>query len=383
MRTVTTTPFGARPVTACLMEHQRIAHADAPVSEVDKWDVFDALTMIAGQFGLSDRTLGVLRVLLSFHPDRTLRAGQPMVVFASNRALCERAHGMPESTLRRHLAALVDAGMILRHDSPNGKRFARRGQGGQITRAFGFDLRPLLARSVDIRERAAQDAVRRERIALLREDISLMLRDAVKLVLFAQEQGLNCDALDDRARLARRALRRKLDEDQLTAVKSQLAELLDDIHASLGVEKPADTSPETETESAEMSGNAVQIERHYQRSEKEPADKNPPPLQTVVAACPDVHPYLDRLRDWTDFVEAMCRVAPMTGIDTRTWADACRIMGPENAATTVAIIVQRIGSIAKPGAYLRSLTKKAGEGDYTPLPLLNAMVRTPVTGCAA
>jgi len=106
-------------------------------------------------------------------------------------------------------------------------------------------------------------------------------------------------------------------------------------------------------------------------------------LHLVVDACPDIHPYLDRLRGWADFVEAMCKVAPMTGIDPKTWADACRVMGPETAATTVAIIVQRIGTIAKPGAYLRSLTKKAGEGDFSPLPLLNAMVRTPVTGGAA
>lgn len=298
-----------------------------------------------------------------------------MVVFASNKSLGERAHGMPESTLRRHLAALVDAGLILRHDSPNGKRFARRGQGGQITRAFGFDLRPLLVRALDIQDRAAQETLRQERIVLLREDITLMLRDAVKLVLFAQEQGLVCDALDDRARLAKRMLRRKLDEDQLTAVKHDLGALLEDIRSAIGVENSGETSQETETNTAELSGNPLQFERHYQRSEKEHADKTPPPLGLVVEACPDVHPYLDQLRDWSDFTEAMCRVAPMTGIDVRTWSDACRVMGPENAAATVAAIVQRIGTIAKPGAYLRSLTKKAGEGDYSPLPLLTALTR--------
>ncbi|WP_375176177.1 plasmid replication protein RepC [Pseudooceanicola sp.] len=383
MRTVTTTPFGARPVTACLMDHQRIGRAEAVISEIDKWAVLDALTRVGDSYGISDRTLGVLRVLLSFHPDRMLKDGQPMVVFASNAALCDRAHGMPESTLRRHIAALVKAGLILRHDSPNGKRYARRGQGGQITRAFGFDLRPLLVRAVEIQERAAEEIARETRIATLREDIALMLRDAVKLVQFALEQGLPCAALDDRARLAKRALRRKLDEEELTAVNFQLAELLDDIRAALSVDNPQESSAETVTESAEMSGCALQNERHYQRSEKEPYDKTPPPLHSVVEACPDVHPYLDRLRGWNDFVEAICRVAPMTGIDSRTWAEACRTMGPENAATTVAIIVQRIGSIAKPGAYLRTLTRKAEEGEYSPLPLLRAMVRTEVTGCAA
>ena len=36
-----------------------------------------------------------------------------------------RANGMPPTTLRRHLAVLVDCGLIVRRDSPNGKRFAR------------------------------------------------------------------------------------------------------------------------------------------------------------------------------------------------------------------------------------------------------------------
>ena len=375
MRTVTTTPFGARPVTACLMEHQRIARAESEVSEVDKWSILDALSLITSEIGINDRTLNVLRVLLSFHPERMLQNNASLIVFASNNAICDRCQGMPESTLRRHLANLVDAGLILRHDSPNGKRYARRGSGGQITRAFGFDLRPLLARAMEIQERAAQETVRQERISLLREDISLMLRDAVKFVLYVQEQGLNYDALDDRARLARRTLRRKLTEDQLTAVKSDLSALLDEIHESLGVEKPKGNVTEIESKTEEVSGSDVQNERHYQRSEKEPADKTPPPLGLVVEACPDIHPYLDQLRGWNDFIEAMCRVAPMTGIDARTWGDACRVMGPENAAATVAAIVQRIETIAKPGAYLRSLTKKAGEDDFSPLPLLTGMLR--------
>ncbi len=55
--------------------------------------------------------------------------------------------GMPASTLRRHLAVLVDAGLIVRRDSPNGKRYARKNRAGAIELAFGFDLSPLVVRS--------------------------------------------------------------------------------------------------------------------------------------------------------------------------------------------------------------------------------------------
>ncbi len=59
-------------------------------------------------------------------------------------------HSMAPATPRRHLASLVEAGLIIRRDSPNGKRFARRGQGGEIESAFGFDLTPLIARLAEI-----------------------------------------------------------------------------------------------------------------------------------------------------------------------------------------------------------------------------------------
>ena len=60
--------------------------------------------------------LAVLSALLSFHRGKELADDDALIVFPSNAALSERAHGMAESTLRRHLAALVRAGLILRRD---------------------------------------------------------------------------------------------------------------------------------------------------------------------------------------------------------------------------------------------------------------------------
>ena len=85
---------------------------------------------------------------------------------------------MPVSTLRRHLAVLVDAGLIVRLDSPNGKRYARKGTGGDIELAFGFDLSPLeefenLSAEIEAEARALKLA--RERITLCRRDIAKMI----------------------------------------------------------------------------------------------------------------------------------------------------------------------------------------------------------------
>ena len=50
---------------------------------------------------------------------------------------------MAPATIRRHIVALVEAGMIFRRDSANGKRFCRRDDRGVMEEAFGFDLAPL------------------------------------------------------------------------------------------------------------------------------------------------------------------------------------------------------------------------------------------------
>lgn len=378
MQTLTTTPFGARPVTACLLENQARGLDVAPFAKVDKWDVLNALSVIAPDQGLGGRTISVLQVLLTFHPDRDLADGKPMVVFASNNAICKRAHNMPESTLRRHISALVNAGLILRHDSPNGKRYARRDQGGQITRAFGFDLRPLLVRSADLMARAAEELARQDRIQALREEVTLMLRDCAKLIPYAQgiERSQHWDALDDQTQLGRRYLRRKLTEAQLKTLHSNIETLLADIHARIGVENPMSKPVETTPETAQLSGKPHQNERHYQSSNKDLTDKNPPKLEQVLQSCPDINAYFESPpRNWTEYITSVCRIAPMTGIDPNSWALACRNMGPENAATTVATIVQRIGVIANPGAYFRVLSKKAEERNYSPQPMLNVLSR--------
>ena len=80
-----------------------------------------------------ERALAVLNALLSFYPETTLTGEDDLIVFPSNEQLCLRTHGMPASTLRRLLSALVDAGLIVRRDSPNGKRYARKGREGRLS----------------------------------------------------------------------------------------------------------------------------------------------------------------------------------------------------------------------------------------------------------
>ena len=97
---------------------------------------------------------------------------------------------MPASTLRRHLAVLVDAGLVVRRDSPNGKRYARKDGTGEIELAFGFDLSPLVVRSEEFESLAAAVETEARALKLVRERITLCRRDIAKMIATGIEEGV-------------------------------------------------------------------------------------------------------------------------------------------------------------------------------------------------
>src|ERR1700761_5948343 len=171
-----TTPFGRRSLTLAHVAIQADASARSSEKAVHKWQVFRAICTAKARIGVSERALAVLDALLSFHPETTL-SGEGLIVFPSNRQLALRAHGMAPATLRRHLATLVDAGLVIRRDSPNGKRYARKGQGGEIETAFGFDLGPIVARAGEIEAWAEAVYVEERALRHVKERITICRRD--------------------------------------------------------------------------------------------------------------------------------------------------------------------------------------------------------------
>ncbi len=378
MEILTTTPFGRRPVTAALIEQARAARAPVSTPQVDKWEIFRALCVARAAFGVSDRDLTVLNALLSFHQEASLSDNESLIVFPSNRALSERAHGMAESTLRRHLAALVGAGLILRHDSPNGKRYATRAADGSIARAFGFDLRPLLVRAREITQAAAEVRAAAERLRRLREEVVLMKRDLLKLIEYGRESqpGAPWEAHEQAALDFHKRLRRKMDFAALEALAADLRGRLAEIR---------DVLSETE----KMSGNDADCERHHSNSNPDSPDpelaqekgktaRAEPslPLALVLKACPDILPYAPHApKHWHELVALAGFVRGMMGVSPDAWRRAQEVMGPEVAAITLAAILQRIGEIKSPGGYLCALTRKAETGAFSPGPMILALLR--------
>ena len=145
---IATTPFGRRPMSLAIVAARSEVHRMPKGRAVDKWQVYRSLCEGKSIVGVGDRALAVLNALLSFYPDSELSEENGLVVFPSNAQLSLRAHGMADATLRRHLAALVGCGLIIRRDSPNGKRYARKGRGGDQRRRLASRWRRCLPGSM-------------------------------------------------------------------------------------------------------------------------------------------------------------------------------------------------------------------------------------------
>lgn len=416
-----TTPFGGGRVRASsflqreAIDKRRAALASGgnDTGRADKWQLIRALCEARAMFDLSDRTITVLEALLSFHPERELNGSQPIVVFPSNAELSLRSRGMADATLRRHIAALVAAGLILRRDSPNGKRYCRRDATGAIESAFGFDLSPLALVAADIHQ-AAELAREEARICQrLRGEITILARDTAKIVeagIAEQRQGdwegFSLQLVPLARRMPRQAASEVLSKrrDELIRLRAQVE------HAYL-----------ESLSNQEMSGTDADIERHYQNSnidhhieigsEKElkaklaikeraaePAERKaqreaepeaeeeirrapetkaaPVTLEYLLSVCPLLVTYArDGIANWRDVLVTAGLVRSMLGISPDAWAKAREVMGDVGAAAVVAAILERADSIRAPGGYLRALTMRAENGQFSLKPMLAALER--------
>ena len=393
-------PF-MRPISHVHLRVIERPEASVQGKPVNKWVILRELSKARAAFGVSERDLTVLQGLLSFFPDDALGGNAEMVVFPSNKAICERLNGMPASTMRRHLARLVEAGLLMRRDSPNGKRYVRKH--GEERVAFGFDLSPLYCRSEEVARAAEAVREAEDRVRRLREFVSLMRRDLAALAEFGEEiqPGLGLwDQLRDKAVLTARALRRKLTLEELLAYRADLEALLDRARNVID-------GPETE----EMNTNDDRFERHYHNSNTDPIDLEPAlekggaaagapdedteapgaeveeaetrslpkiPLHLVIAACPSLKTfYQGDIRHWHQLFDAACHVRPAMGISASAWEEAQRFMGPEQASIVLAAILERFSDIRSPGGYLRALTSKAAAGEFSCGPMVMALMSRP------
>ncbi len=97
----------------------------------------------------------------------------------------------------------------------------------------------------------------------------------------------------------------------------------------------------------------------------------------MLRACPDIADYArDGIADCQHLIATANLVRGALGVSPHAWDQACDIMGPADAAITVAAILQRADAITSAGGYLRSLTEKARAGESSFGPHLMALLRS-------
>lgn len=423
-----TSPFGGRSLShAMIAVQEKTARAREKLNETggnqpEKWALLRSLTEARTAFFLSDRTIAVLEALLSFYPDTLLDGSEPLIVFPSNAELSLRTRGMSSATIRRHLAALVETGLVIRRDSPNGKRYARRGESGEIEHAFGFDLSPLALRADEIEAHAVQARDLARSIHRVRSEITIHLRDVSKTIdagLSEERTGDWSGYADELAALSGRVSRHlpletlkvrceALAKLRIKVEKAYLDTLLDKEMSGTdssfehhiqnsnidpnferaqekgqrqnGVPKPAEPMPGRTAAIGKLRERLDSARRTVKSTgptddwPKLETKSIPMPLDAVLAACPQIRDYArDGIRDWRDLMQTAALVRSMLGVSPDAWERARDAMGDINASITIAAILERLGEIRSPGGYLRALTDRAEIGQYSVIPVIKAL----------
>ncbi len=419
-----TTPFGRRAMTLGMLASQIAAGNVPPDRSVDKWKLFRSLCEAKTVIGVSDRSLAVLNALLSFYPGAELSGENGLVVFPSNAQLSLRTHGMAGTTLRRHLACLVESGLILRRDSPNGKRYARRNRNGAVGEAFGFDLSPLVARADEFKTAAAELAAANQYHRQMRERLSLCRRDIAKLLELLRESGLpgGWEQQQRRYEELSAPLSRKASVSDVEALHDAMAEIRADLSNQLekllNSEKMdandrhngqhiQNSHPDSQFESEPGLGKGsgkfsaraqsckadpvtpkAKLEVATHVDVQTPVSPAPPslpisrlarevPLPVLLSACPQITDYgpQGRITTWKELLTAAIVVRTMLNVSTDAYDDACTVLGQENAASVIACILERADCISSPGGYLRVLTARARRQSFSVAPMVAALRR--------
>jgi replication initiation protein RepC len=389
-----TTPFGRRPMTLALVERQVKTEQTLADSPVDKWRVFRDVGDARSLLGLQDRALAVLNALLSFFPTAELSSEMNLIVFPSNAQLSARANGIAGTTLRKCIGDLVESGVIIRKDSPNGKRYARKGEGGAIEDAYGFSLAPLLARASEFAALAQHVAAEQRHFRVMKDRLTIVRRDVRKLITVGIDENLSGDWAAAEAsfveivgRFARRPTLQDLTAslDEMTLLHEKVSRMLEtkqeikkydgnDIACGCHIQN-SNTESYNELEPRFRNNEGEKSEQTKQRQRK--GEPEVFPLSMVLRACPEIGAYAPggSIGGWRDMMLAAVTVKSMLGVSPSAYEEACDTMGQEGAAIAIACILERAGHINSAGGYLRDLTAKARRGKFSLGPMLFAQLR--------
>jgi replication initiation protein RepC len=394
---VRATPYGRSTLSLGQLAAAATVRACPPETVANRRSVLRDVVTARSALGLAPNALNVLEALLSFLPGDVMSAGADVVVHAGNDKLQRRLKGLDLRSIRRHIASLIEAGLVMRRDSPNGKRYVKRGPDGERAEVYGFDLSPLVARASYIAAIAAEIEAEQRRAAMLREQVQTTRRFIRQALALAMEHELPGDwdavrsaysvhvpnvprgegASSLEQRLADlKAIARRVDNLLPTCgfpvEESTNAGQVAPLHLKSNTESISCSEPAAETAGAARST--------VTREEAKPTVQ----LGLVLKVCPDIADYAgDPIRSWRDLSATANVVRSSLGISPSAWEEARREMGETEALTTLAAILQRSSEIRSAGGYLRALTQKAKAGSYSSANLIMSQFKRQLADAGA
>lgn len=324
------------------------------------------LRRAAQSLGLKPNVLATLEAMLACLP-----RGKPATfVFASNATLAFRRNGISDRTVRRHIATLEEAGLLIRHDSANKKRYSRLNPlTGEVLR-FGFDLTPLFEQRNKLELLASQ--------ATREQDAVLFMKSKIRAHTAAR---LEQDPNDLQAINTLKVLRRKMTIGELQAVDEQLSE---------AVEDDSTQPPSKDTSNTQMSARDRQNVRHIHKSNTEELDSELTPnkpypkdildeqisIETLLVACPSVRSFaLTPIQTWADAARHAQTLAPMMGIDKHTLHAAIERQGMTNTIKALFSVLQMQGTIRQMAAYFKSITSGRRAAQFSADQLIRRLLK--------
>lgn len=370
MKHVDPTPMLAHARRRVFLPTRAKPNTPAATPQDERWQLLDLVRSCRKQLDLRDRDIAVLRGLLSLMPANP--SPDQMVVFGSNRALSERCDGTDERTLRRRIAHLCEAGILARCQSPNGKRFQLRDEAQAVLLTYGIDLSPLFAIASHL-EALAEDC-RREGLRIK------ALRSLIRDRLFHAAATVSLDLREE----ARLSLRRQL-----------TSQTLEGILARLEAEAPRPVPV-----AAKVSASDSQNDRHIQSSHKESIDSerlknledSPAAAHQQSGRAPVQHEditvdecmeladtartmFVARPQSWSEIVTLSANLAPAIGLAPGVVRSAEMTLGRHGCALAILGLVEAIGRIRNPDAYLNTLIRRAQERSFDAVRMFRSLVR--------
>ena len=374
--------------------------------------ILGAFKAAAPHLGIRPRVVHAIDWLFRFTQPQDWHSGSRPIVWPSAAMQCDELCITPTQAkrLNRHLAEL---GLIVMHDSPNGKRYGRRlpGKAGRIIEAYGFDLSPLAVRMPEFL--ATAEAARAERAAIgqLRRRATIARNSLRQTIDTFRELGisdLEIPALEAAFTQTASRFRPGVQSAVMATVVTEMEALAATAREALEITirhgQCLSAEGASPVEKNPMGCKSVPHHYSYKRTlnpdqdtvaalkecsfegvaapainDRAGAPRHAPgrkdrtargTLSTItpdeiVRLAPSLRPYLATPNPcWPELVEAADWLRHELGVSKSLWGDACITIGRERAAIALAIVATKPRGHFKtgPAGYFHGMVQKAKIG---------------------